>query len=86
MAKYSTQSIIPQDEWNLIISAFELLKNEKQKIDFPEDAVWKEIPVGKYLERIRQLRAEHKLTSKEVKFIQDNYKTKVSHPQKVPIK
>ena len=73
MPKYSTQSVIPQDEWVQIVSAFESLKSENIKIEFPEDMVWKELPVGKYLERVRQLRAEHKLTRKEANLLKDYF-------------
>lgn len=39
-------------------------------MNFPIDYVWQNIPVGEYLERVRKLRCEEKLTHEQMRFFE----------------
>lgn len=65
---YPKKSIIPSPEWEKIESLFIQFRKVCKDKDLPTDLVWNNIPVGQYLERIRQLRCEEKLTQNQMRF------------------
>lgn len=65
---YPKKSVISTSDWQKIESVFRELKKECLDINFPIDYVWHNIPVGEYLERVRQLRCEEKLTHEQMRF------------------
>lgn len=70
MAKYPTKSIFNPTYWNEIVEAFTLLKDSSISTEhLPEDFIWRGMPIGKYLERVRQVRCENKLTAEEMKIM-----------------
>jgi len=65
---YPTQSVISSSDWQRMESIFRRLKKVCLDVNFPIDYVWQNIPVGEYLERVRQLRCEEKLTHDQMRF------------------
>ena len=70
MAKYPTKSIFNPTYWDEIVEAFTLLTaNSISTEQLSEDFIWRGMPIGKYLERVRQVRCENKLTVEEMKIM-----------------
>ena len=65
---YPTKSVISSSDWQKMESVFRRLKKVCLDMNFPIDYVWQNIPVGDYLERVRQLRCEEKLTHEQMRF------------------
>lgn len=65
---YPTKSVISSSDWQRMESIFRRLKKVCLDVNFPIDYVWQNIPVGEYLERVRQLRCEEKLTHDQMRF------------------
>ncbi len=67
MAKYPNKSVFNPNYWEKIIMSFTLLKKEGLNISLlAEDMVWRGIPVGMYLEKVRQVRCMNRLTKEEM--------------------
>ena len=67
-ANYPTKSVISSSDCQKMESVFRRLKKVCLDMNFPIDYVWQNIPVGEYLERVRQLRCEEKLTHDQMRF------------------
>ena len=67
---YPTRSVISSTDWLKMESVFRRLKQMRLDMNFPVDYVWQNIPVGEYLERVRQLRCEEKLTHEQMRFFE----------------
>lgn len=67
-ANYPTKSVISSSDWQKMESVFRRLKKVCLDMNFPIDYVWQNIPVGEYLERVRQMRCEEKLTHDQMRF------------------
>ena len=65
MSKFSKISKFSKTQWNDISTVLMLMKQARIKIDFPRNYIWQGVPVGEFLETIRELRSKDMLT-KEV--------------------
>lgn len=72
MAKYPNKSLFTPKSWEKIVEALTLLHaNNISTTQLSIDSEWRGIPIGKYLESIRQARCENKLTQEEMKVLKE---------------
>ena len=69
MSKFSKTSKFSKKQWNDISTVLMLMKQARIKIDFPRNYIWQGVPVGEYLETIRELRSKDMLTKEEVDYV-----------------
>ena len=75
MEKFAVISSLTTEKWDTIISAFKKMKSEGVDINsFRPGEEYNNLPIGNYIEELRQLRGAGKLTENEVDTLSDYIK------------
>ena len=72
MEYFAKESSFSPEKWEIVVTVLKLLKKEGRDINaILPDEIWNGIPIGQYLEELRQMRGEGKLTEKELHILQE---------------
>lgn len=72
MEYFAKESSFSPEKWEIVVTVLKLLKKKGRDINaILPDEIWNGIPIGQYLEELRQMRGEGKLTEKELHILQE---------------
>lgn len=72
MENFAKESSFSPEKWEIVVTELKLFKKEGRDINaILPDEVWNGMPIGQYLEELRQMRGEGKLTEMELHILQE---------------
>ena len=67
MENFAKESSFSPEKWKIVVTELKLFKKEGRDINaILPDEVWNGMPIGQYLEELRQMRGEGKLSEMEI--------------------